>query len=536
LNVTAINIDKNTLSDSKSADIYKANDDSIKNNNPEKMNIGNLEDNKSLIEAKPVNLKFTIKKLPNTKLKIDKKSKKQLGEYKKCEIKSGVVNFVILYDYKKNILTVKPVFYSVDQNSINFYESLDQTKSLFSTIKFLSISKLSTNFLGTNCLTFVQKLDNGYEKDSGTICLNNEKEKGEWIGIITEFKECGFKILESTDNVLFDYNKANILQKERKAKEEFIIKEELQKIGSISTDGLSIMPFGSKKYTPIATLKTDKTPAAVKVRAALKNSKIKLIGNKLIVRSYVNIGAVVIPRFGGKPRIYGGGVHGGAPNGAIVNRGIINGGIVNGATVRGGILRPDGIQGGIIQADSIHPGIVEDPLGKMYYDNSNKANRKPAIVAAKQALIKKELGKILTHIEEGKVAQQQVERKMRCKISKAEKVKKEVEKQKELVKTIVEERALKSRERNAILGQTISNNKEVQLMKAVGLRIKKLNQVQLKEKKAQLRTTLNAVKGLSDVKVNAQNELVVDTNKLSDYKSCVNVERLNSKYIFNFRF
>ena len=141
---------------------------------------------------------------------------------------------------------------------------------------------------------------------------------------------------------------------------------------------------------------------------------------------------------------------------------------------------------------------------------------------------------IIHHIKEGKVARQQLERKMRCKISKAEKIKKDVELQKSLIKNIVEERALKARERNAILGQNLLKNKEIHLMKAVDLQIQKLNKEQFKAKKTQLRTTLNTIRGITNKKISSGNLIFINSDKLTDYGKCVD-SKLISKINFNIR-
>ena len=118
--------------------------------------------------------------------------------------------------------------------------------------------------------------------------------------------------------------------------------------------------------------------------------------------------------------------------------------------------------------------------------------------------------------------------------SKAEKIKKDVELQKSLIKNIVEERALKARERNAILGQNLLKNKEIHLMKAVDLQIQKLNKEQFKAKKTQLRTTLNTIRGITNKKISSGNLIFINSDKLTDYGKCVD-SKLISKINFNIR-
>ena len=277
LNISTGNINKIVLNDQKSQEMYKANDEIINNKNAEKMNIGNLEDSKSLIEAKPVKIKFVLKKSPNPSLKTDAKSIKNLTTYKKCKLITGVVNFVTQYDYIKNSLSVKPLFYSINPKSINFYESTNTSKSLYSTVSLISISKLSLNFSGTNCVTFVKNVGNNNEKDSVSICPNDEKEATEWINNVTEIKECGFQVEENNVNVIFDYNKTNILLKEIKANEDIVMKQELEKVAEVSPDGKQVKPFGTKKFIPLATINKDKSTAALKVRKALEVARIKIL-------------------------------------------------------------------------------------------------------------------------------------------------------------------------------------------------------------------------------------------------------------------
>jgi hypothetical protein len=338
---------------------------------------GNHELGKIFIESNSVvkneapSIKYTLKKEANPLLKTDAKSLKRFNQFKQGTIKTGVADLVTSVNPAKRILSVKPLFLSLDRTSFNFFESANQHEDLYSTIRLEDIAKITHNFPGTFCLTVVNRFSNGSEQDKINFCLKSESERDDWLEAISQFKEHNIKVVESKEHVIFDFNKINILLREKKKIEEIkqqqiIASRRLLNAQKADPKGKTANPKEEEIILPIVT----------------------------------------------KPNI---------PN--------------------------------------------EETLKGLYYDNTFKANRKPNIIQAKETQIKKEVGKIIQSIKLGNVAQRKMENKFKCSIKRAEKIKKEVEKQKELIKNIIQRREQKEKERHLILSQKMNENKELILKK-----------------------------------------------------------------------
>jgi len=340
---------------------------------------------------------YSVKKVDNKELKQAQAKKKKISSYKKCEIKTGVINQIVRKDSKKRELTLQPVYYQLNPQSFNLYDTLGNKAQLISVLNIDKVVRLLEIYPGTHCITFVVRMENKKEDEALTVCADNAKEMNSFTQSITEFKECDIKVMSSEVNeqVLMDFSKVNHLL----------------------------------------------TPPQKSVPPSLKKIIAAIPGAKVAPSSKIQTGP-------GKRT----------------------------------------------------PEEERDLLDKMYYDNSQKTIRKKPQAVLRTQQMKKHVKSIITEIQMGNLAQKKLQREYQGKIAQAERVAKEVEHQKEIVREILQKRSEKEQERKVVMQQKKDRNKEMQLMKAVKMQIHKIKVDEIKETKQALRKQLNFIKGIPDVK------------------------------------
>jgi len=340
---------------------------------------------------------YSIKKVDNKELKQAQAKKKKISSYKKCDTKTGVINQIVRKDSKKRELTLQPVYYQLNAQSFNLYDTLGNKAQLISVLNIDKVVRLLEIYPGTHCITFVVRMENKKEDEALTVCADNAKEMNNFTQSITEFKECDIKVMSSEVNeqVLMDFSKVNHL----------------------------LTP--PQKSVP---------PTLKKIIAAIPGAKV-------------------------------------APS----------------AKIQTGPGKRT-------------PEEERDLLDKMYYDNSQKTIRKKPQAVLRTQQMKKHVKSIITEIQMGNLAQKKLQREYQGKIAQAERVAKEVEHQKEIVREILQKRSEKEQERKVVMQQKKDRNKEMQLMKAVKMQIHKIKVDEIKETKQALRKQLNFIKGIPDVK------------------------------------
>jgi hypothetical protein len=345
---------------------------------------------------------FTVKKMKNPQLKLTDKSSSKANQYVKCEVRTGILNYLAKKNEEKRELKFQPVFVQINKSSINLYESFNTETSLMAAISLNKLARIVEIYQGTYCLTFIMKNESGKEEEGSTLCPNNIVEKEEWVNSISEFKECGIRVEqgEVNENILMDFSKVNFLLSMRN--------------------------------------KTSSTQAS---------------------------GAV---------------------------------GVSN----------------------------QEDPLFGLYYDNSNKVRRPKPSTIIQNSEMKKEVKDILKEIQVGNLVEKQIQRQMLGKISSAEKIKQEVEQQKHIVREILQRRAEREKEAKEILFQKATQNKEIQLMKAVKMQIEKIKKEEIKETKETLRKQLEAIRGVTNKKIAGSLGRVIKQGKIDSLNDIANLSHL----------
>ena len=334
---------------------------------------------------------YSIKKVDNKELKQAQAKKKKISIYKKCDTKTGVINQIVKKDSKKRELTLQPVYYQLNAQSFNLYDTMGNKAQLISVLNIDKVVRLLEIYPGTHCITFVVRMENKKEIEALTVCADNVKEMNNFSQSITEFKECDIHVMSSEVNeqVLMDFSRVNQLLK----------------------------PI--EKTVP---------PTLKKIIAAIPGAK----------------ASPRLPKVAGQEQ--------------------------------------------------------KDLLDGMYYDNSQKTIRKKPQAVLRTQQMKKHVKSIITEIQMGNLAQKKLQREYQGKIAQAEKVAKEVEHQKEIVREILQKRSEKEQERKVVMQQKKDRNKEMQLMKAVKMQIHKIKVDEIKETKQALRKQLNFIKGIPDVK------------------------------------
>ena len=156
---------------------------------------------------------YSVKKIENPVLKGDIAKKKKFNSYRKCDVKTGLVNQIVKKDDKKRELTLQPVYYQLNTQSLNLYDSMGNKAQLISVLNIDKVVRLLEIYAGTHCITFVVRTENKRESEALTVCPDNTKDKDTWTRMITEFKECDIHVTKSEVNeqVLMDFSKVNSL-------------------------------------------------------------------------------------------------------------------------------------------------------------------------------------------------------------------------------------------------------------------------------------------------------------------------------------
>ena len=334
---------------------------------------------------------YSVKKVDNKELKQAQAKKKKISIYKKCDTKTGVINQIVKKDSKKRELTLQPVYYQLNAQSFNLYDTLGNKAQLISVLNIDKVVRLLEIYPGTHCITFVVRMENKKEIEALTVCADNAKEMNNFTQSITEFKECDIKVMSSEVNeqVLMDFSKVSQL----------------------------LTP--PKKTVP---------PTLKKIIAAIPGAK----------------ASPRLPKAAGREQ--------------------------------------------------------KDLLDGMYYDNSQKTVRKKPKAVLQTQQMKKNVKRIITEIQMGNLAQKKLQREYQGKIAQAEKVAKQVEHQKEIVREILQKRSEKEQERKVVMQQKQRRNQELKLMKAVKMQIHKIKVDEIIQTKQALRKQLNFIKGIPDVK------------------------------------
>ena len=353
---------------------------------------------------------YSIKKVDNKALKQAQAKKKKISSYSKCSSKTGVINQIVKKDSKKRQLTLQPVYYQLNPQSFNLYDTLGNKAQMISVLNIDKVVRLLEIYPGTHCITFVVRMENKKEDEPLTVCADNVKQKDNFSRMITEFKECDIHVRSSEVNeqVLMDFSKVNYL------------------------------------LTPQSPTVT---PSLKKIIAAIP-------------------GAKAAPSAQGSAQGFG---------------------------------KP-GSRRGPAAAGQHTPGEQKDLLEGMYYDNSQKTIRSKPKLALQTQQMKKNVKSIITEIQMGNLAQKKFQREYQGKIAEAEKVAKEVEHQKEIVREILQKRSEKEQERKVVIQQKKKRNQELRLMKAVKMQIHKIKVDEIKQTKQALKKQLNFIKGIPDAK------------------------------------
>jgi hypothetical protein len=319
---------------------------------------------------------YNIKRIESPTIKNEDLKKKKFNTYHKCDVKSGVVNQIVSKDEKKREMTLQPIYYQLNTISLNFYDTMGNSAQLLATMPIEKVTRLLQIYTGTQCITFILKSETGKEKEGLTVCPESEKEKDEWIHVVTDFKECDINVhqTERNEEVILDFTKVNYLLSQKNI-----------------TDSLS--PSELKK---------------------LQNKK------------------------------------------------------------------------------------EEEILDGMFYDNSQKTVRKQPGATIRTTAMKKEMTNIIAELKKSNLAQQKLQREYQGKIAQAEKIAKDVEKQKEIVREILQKRAQKEKERKAVIMRKATQNKELKLMKAVRMQIQKIKKEEIQQTKKALKKQLNFIKGIPE--------------------------------------
>lgn len=319
---------------------------------------------------------YSIKRVENQAIKNEDINKEKFNTYHKCDVKSGVVNQIVSKDEKKREMIIQPIYYQLNTVSLNFYDTMGNSAQLLAIMPIEKVTRLLQIYSGTHCITFILKTETGREKEGLTVCPDSEKDKDDWIRVVTDFKECDINVHQSERNeeVILDFTKVNYLLSEKN-----------------KTESLS--------------------PSELKILQEKKDEE------------------------------------------------IING---------------------------------------MWYDNSQKTDRKPPGSLVRTSAMKKEMTNIISALKNSNLAQQKLQREYQGKIAQAEKIKKDVEKQQEIVRTILQKRALKEKERKAAILRKATQNKELKLMKAVRMQIEKIKKKEMEQTKKALKKQLNFIKGVPE--------------------------------------
>jgi len=151
---------------------------------------------------------------------------------KKCNFKSGIVNFIVKRPHKKsNTITVMPVYLMITTDKLIITKDTKRS-NLLKSISMDDIQRIDQHYLNTNCFDIIinELKVNLFLSAQLSLCTNKRTEMNEWVNAILDFKKCSLKDTKKTDHngkIILDmqtinkFNQMQVNEKKKKINELF---------------------------------------------------------------------------------------------------------------------------------------------------------------------------------------------------------------------------------------------------------------------------------------------------------------------------
>lgn len=134
-------------------------------------------------------------------------------ENKNCEVKSGVISFVLEKNKKKRHLSYLPVRAILNKKTLSIY--LDkEDNSIRDSIRLDEITIISKIYgLKVNCVELSSGPDNALKSKSLSLCFKDDNDLSDWVKGIKDMKRCYLTFVEmETQKLIKDYLTMKFLQ------------------------------------------------------------------------------------------------------------------------------------------------------------------------------------------------------------------------------------------------------------------------------------------------------------------------------------
>lgn len=149
------------------------------------------------------------------------KEDSKFESFTNCGKKTGFLNIIKKLDHSDGELHISPVYIDMSVNSIKFYSSPTNTKTLFNIVKLDKILRISQQkkLEGHSCFELIladyAENSRGLSKENVSLCANSVEKMKSWIDAIGAFKECQINVnnVDHNRKILVDFQKVNELTK-----------------------------------------------------------------------------------------------------------------------------------------------------------------------------------------------------------------------------------------------------------------------------------------------------------------------------------
>jgi type I site-specific restriction-modification system R (restriction) subunit len=140
----------------------------------------------------------------------------------------------------------------------------------------------------------------------------------------------------------------------------------------------------------------------------------------------------------------------------------------------------------------------------------------------KDSQIKNEISKIMSYIKTGNLKEFEIKKKLSDKLNEAKKVSQQVHQKQEIIKKIMKKREENEKKNKLKLVKEEEKNKELELLKAVGSKIKEMKEREIKDYEEKYNRQISLEKEKTNQESKKMIQALTEQEKNNSYGSCLN--------------
>ena len=150
----------------------------------------------------------------------------------------------------------------------------------------------------------------------------------------------------------------------------------------------------------------------------------------------------------------------------------------------------------------------------------------------KDSQIKNEISKIMSYIKTGNLKEFEIKKKLSDKLNEAKKISQQVHQKQDIIKKIMKKRVENEKKNKLKLVKEEEKNKELELLKAVGSKIKQMKEREIKAFEEKYNRQISLEKEKTNQESKQMIQALAEQEKNNSYGSCLNSRLQNFEDMF----